>query len=70
LLKGIIDRFEGEYAIVEIEGITKLIKRCAISSDSREGDVIMFSQGKWIIDREATEELAREVRKLTDKLWE
>jgi hypothetical protein len=70
LLKGIIDRFEGEYAVVEIEGINKLIRRCVISADAREGDVIVFTKGKWITDRESTEELTREVNKLADKMWE
>lgn len=70
MIKGIIDRFEGEHAVVEIEGAMKTIKRIDIAGKSREGDVIVFANNKWIIDRPATEILAKEVKELADKLWE
>ena len=69
MTKGIIDRFEGEYAVVEIEGVMNNIKRSDIPTDAREGDVIISDKSQWKIDRQATDELKQRVQKLADELW-
>ena len=51
MMKGIIDRFEGEYAMVEIEGLVHSIERCDIPDNAREGDLLVFDNNLWIIDR-------------------
>ncbi len=70
MIKGIIDRFEGEYAVVEIEGDIKTIRRSDISNEAREGDVVVLENNHWIIDRKDTEKLRKEIKELADKLWE
>jgi len=69
MTKGIIDRFEGDYAVVEIEGVTTNINRSDIPPDAREGDVIMSDKSQWKIDRQTTDKLKQEVQKLADDLW-
>jgi len=69
MTKGIIDRFEGEYAVVEIEGVMNNIKRSDIPADAREGDVIISDKSQWKIDRQATHKLKQEIQKLADELW-
>lgn len=69
MTKGIIDRFEGDYAVVEIEGVMNNIKRSNIPAEAREGDVILYDKIRWKIDRQGTEELKKEIQKLADELW-
>jgi hypothetical protein len=67
---GIIDRFEGHFAVVEIAGVTKNIVRRKIPAEAREGDVIVFNDRRWTVDQEATQ-LRREVIKaVADEVWE
>ena len=70
MMKAIIDRFEGEYAVLEIQGDIKTIRRSDISNEAREGDVVVLENNQWIIDRKDTEKLRKEVKELADKLWE
>ena len=66
----IIDRFEGEFAVVENtdnEEMT-LIERAVIDLNAREGDVIAFSNGIYHVDDEATKKRRAEVLALLKKL--
>jgi len=69
MTKGIIDRFEGDCAVVEIEGVMHHIKRSDIPPDAREGDVMIYDKSQWKIDRQGTDELKKEIQRLADKLW-
>ncbi len=69
MMQGIIDRFEGEYAIVEIAGKMNSIKRSDIPAEAREGDLLVFNNNGWIIDREGTVKLKKEIQELVDELW-
>ena len=68
--KGIIDRFEGDYAVVEIEGVMKPIRRTDIPEDAREGDVLTCVKNRWQVDHATTAKLKLEVRKLAEEVWE
>jgi hydrogenase maturation factor len=70
MMKAIIDRFEGDYAVVEIEGCIKTIRRSYISDEAQEGDILIFENNQWIIDRKDTEKIRKEIKELADKLWE
>ncbi|MCX5780276.1 MAG: DUF3006 domain-containing protein [Firmicutes bacterium] len=67
---GIIDRFEGNRAVVEIEGRITSILRCDIPSDAGEGDVIVEADQKWTVDREATRRRQQTIQALADEVWE
>ncbi|HRY12737.1 MAG TPA: DUF3006 domain-containing protein [Syntrophomonadaceae bacterium] len=66
----IIDRFEGRWAIVEIDGEMKSIRRQLIPPEAREGDVLVLVRRRWQVDREATAKLRQEVERLADEVWE
>lgn len=66
----IIDRFEGRYAVVEIDGVMKNIRRQSIPPEAREGDVLVLVRRRWQVDREATAKLRQEVERLADEVWE
>lgn len=65
MVKVIIDRFEGDYAVVEMEDKTMVnIPKCLIS-DSKEGDIIRIE-----IDKDATEQRKKDIKELMNDLWE
>lgn len=54
---GIIDRFEGDYAIVELESGEMInVLRTKIPESAVEGDVLLIDGDKIIIDTELTRE--------------
>jgi len=61
----IIDRFEGEFAIVESGEQTFEIPTFALPSTVQEGDVI-----KIIINKDATKKLKEEIDELADDIFE
>lgn len=66
----IIDRFEGEFAIVEdtdTEEMTQIEKEF-IDKDSAEGDVIVLTDGVYHTDAEATKKRRAEVLALLKKM--
>ena len=70
-MKGIIDRFEGDYAVVEFDGKEmKDIPRCELTPEAKEGDVIILLKGKYQVDKEETQRRKAEIAKLTENLWE
>lgn len=52
----IIDRFEGEFAVLETDSGTENISRSIIPDNASEGDVLRFESGAYFIDSAATEE--------------
>lgn len=66
--KYIIDRFEEEYAVLEREDgkILNILKSSL--PDAKKGDVIVFENGIYTVDKEETERrkkiIAEKVRKL------
>ena len=64
-MKVIIDRFEGDYAVVELEvGKSVNIPKILIP-DAKEGDVI-----KIIIDRDTTEERKNQIQELVNNVFD
>lgn len=64
----IIDRFEGNTAVVEADtGMTE-IDRALIPQEAEEGDVLCFSDGVYTIDREATDARRAKIREKLGRL--
>jgi len=70
-MKGIIDRFEGDYAVVEFEGrkMVDVLKK-DLPAELKEGDAIRCTDGTYVFDRLETERIKKETKTLFDKLWE
>lgn len=69
-MKGIIDRFEGELAVVELNGnIMKNIYVSVLPPGVKEGDVIIFQNGKWSIDSIETQKRRSGIEKKTKDLF-
>lgn len=71
-MKGVIDRFEGDYAVVELEdGKMKDIKKSLIPDDAKEGDILIINEkGINKIDKEETHKRKEEINSLMDELYE
>ena len=70
-MKLIIDRFEGIYAICEKEDQSMInIEKDKLPSNVKEGDVIIFEDGFYKIDDNATNGRKKRIEKLMDDLWE
>lgn len=63
----IIDRFEGEWAVIEFGDKIFDIPRALLPKEAREGDVIQISIS---IDNYATKDREEAVRKLAEELFE
>lgn len=69
-MRGIIDRFEGDFAVVELDnGNMKNIHRNKIPKEANEGDVIYISQ-EIRIDINETKKRKAEIEKMVEDMWE
>lgn len=70
-MNGIIDRFEGDYAVVEFEGRKMVnIHKKDLPAELKEGDVIRGVGGAYVFDELETERIKKETKVMFDKLWE
>jgi len=69
-MKGIIDRFEGNYAVVELEdGKIINIDKAQLPIGIEEGMVIHISES-ITINIDETKKRKEEIEKLTEDLWD
>lgn len=62
-MKGIIDRFEGNYAVVELEDRRMTnIEKSLLPENVAEGDCIILEDGKYIIDKNETENRKKRIQ--------
>lgn len=65
-MEGIIDRFEGEYAVIETGDRSMVhMPKVLLPKDAKEGDVISIH-----IDREKTEKRRHKIERLARDLWD
>jgi len=69
-MKGIVERFEGEFAVIEIEGKTHDVLRSLIPAEVSQGDVVELQNGIWIKNIAETEQRSKVMKKLMDSVWE
>ena len=71
-MKGVIDRFEGNYAIVEMaDRSVKNVLRSGLPFDVKEGDVIELDEhGVIMLDEDEAEARGKEIEKLMDDVWD
>lgn len=69
-MNGIVERFEGDFVVIEIDGVTKDILKALVSDDVQAGDVVEFHHEMWIRDESATKKRSIEIKKLMDSVWE
>jgi len=69
-MKYTIDRFEGDFAVLEDENRTmKDVPRASLPTEAKEGDVLIFADGKYSVDAEETARRKEDAHKRLDRLW-
>jgi len=66
----ILERFEGDYAFVEIDGEMTEIERHRFSAGVKEGDVLMLEDGIYYKDDEATKNRKQYIEDKFKDMWE
>ncbi|MFD0868751.1 DUF3006 domain-containing protein [Paenibacillus residui] len=69
-MKGIVDRFEGNYVVIEVDGQTKDVPRNEVDPDVKDGDVVILVDGLWRKDPQGTKERMEQIKKLMEDVWE
>ena len=63
-MKVVIDRFEGEYAVVEMEDKTMVNLPKVLVPDAKEGDIVNIE-----VDVEETKKRKQKIKQLMNKMW-
>ncbi|MDE7304203.1 MAG: DUF3006 domain-containing protein [Oscillospiraceae bacterium] len=66
----IIDRIDGNTAVIEDGDNRFEVSRSELAPDVKEGDAVLFENGVYRKDTDATEKRRQEILKLQDSLWE
>ena len=71
MLRVIIDRFEGKYAICEKDDRTTInIEITKLHAGAKEGDIVVLGDERISIDTSAIQERKNRLKKIMDELWE
>ncbi|CAH2214150.1 DUF3006 domain-containing protein [Tepidibacter aestuarii] len=69
-MRGIIDRFENKFAIVELEDKSFIdINISKLPKSAKEGDVILINKDSISLDLNETNKLKKEVNDLMNELF-
>ncbi|MGG0656227.1 DUF3006 domain-containing protein [Rummeliibacillus pycnus] len=68
--KGIIDRFEGNFAVIEIKNNTIDVPKAKLPKEANVGDQIIINGDCITLDIEGTKRLREEINALADDLFE
>lgn len=69
-MKGIIDRFEGDYVVIEIDGQTQDIDKSVVNTTVKVGDVVVLIDSVWTTNTTETKNRDQAIKKLMDDVWE
>jgi hypothetical protein len=69
-MKAVLDRMEGEFAILELAGKTLQVPVKELPDGVQEGDVLVKHQQGWQLDVRATRKRKQEAEELSRRLWE
>ncbi len=67
---GIVDRFEGELAVIEVDGDSITVARAQLPDGIRPGDAVRFEADGISLDERETSRRKQEIEALMDELWE
>ena len=69
--QGIIDRFEGKIAVVEIDGgDMKDFRQSSLPKGAKVGDMLIIDGDTITVSKEGTRKLKKEIDDLMDELFE
>lgn len=66
----ILDRFEGDYAVVEIDEEMVNIEKYLVDEYVKEGDLLKLIDGKYYKDEEASKKRKKYIEDKFKDMWE
>lgn len=71
-MKLIIDRFEGDFAVCEVQAEKRMIslRRAELPAGAQEGSVLLVTDNVIALDQDETNQRKEKIKKLMDSLWE
>jgi len=67
---GVVDRFEQELAVIEVDGASLTVPRNQLPDGVQPGDAVRFEDDGIVIDEDETARRKQEIDALMDELWE
>ena len=68
-MKYTIDRFEGEFAVLEDENRNMIdVPKALLPEEAKEGDVLILSNDLYLVDQEETMRRRQDVQKRLERL--
>lgn len=69
-MKGIVDRFEGEIVVIEINGVMQDFSNSIVEPGVQAGDSVNLINGKWVTNEAETESRTKKLKELMNNVWE
>ncbi|WP_055107510.1 DUF3006 domain-containing protein [Paenibacillus ihumii] len=69
-MTGIIEGFEGEYCIIEIDGKTRDVPRKLVNTGAKAGDVVEWDGSQWNTNLDRTRERSEYIKSLMNDVWD
>lgn len=69
-MKGIVDRFEGDFVVIEIDGKTQDIPKALVDDHVQVNDCVTLQRNKWQTVKSETEIRKNTIKSLMDSVWE
>lgn len=69
-MRGIVDRYEEGFCIIEVEGHTREVPVVQVEDGVVPGDVVEWEEEHWVKLPEQTRARQEEIAKLMNDLWE
>lgn len=66
----IVDRFEGNYAVIEIDGKIFNVEKSKVSKEVKEGDILKLVDEMYYKDKKATENRTKKIEDKFKDMWE
>lgn len=68
--RGVIDRFEGEWVVIEIEGTTRDFPRTSLPKEMKVGDAVIIDNGSIRPNNQESAKRKSDMEQLMDELFE
>ncbi|MCQ6563487.1 DUF3006 domain-containing protein [Paenibacillus mendelii] len=68
--RGVIDRFEGDIAVIETDEATIDVPKSKLPRGAKSGDTVIIEGDTFRIDADDTKKRKREIESLMDELFE
>ena len=68
--KGIVDRFEGDFVVIEINGKTVDVPKSEVDVKVKVNDTVVKKGALWVTDYKATKSRREYMKNLMEQVWD